>query len=138
MRQFLIQCLIVCAGFLSGPSLAQLPPSKAQGNITFITGGIGSDESSAIFAAAKKWPLLIEMSEIDSSGRGVWIAGVDIRVLNAKQQILLETVCDSPLMLLNAPSGQYTVEASYQGRLLKRGIVLKEGDPQKLTLFWRP
>ncbi|MFM2189223.1 MAG: hypothetical protein RLZZ452_1179, partial [Pseudomonadota bacterium] len=26
MRQFLIQCLIVCAGFLSGPSLAQLPP----------------------------------------------------------------------------------------------------------------
>ncbi|MEY3718406.1 MAG: hypothetical protein RL727_327, partial [Pseudomonadota bacterium] len=81
MRQFLIQCLIVCAGFLSGPSLAQLPPSKAQGNITFITGGIGSDESSAIFAAAKKWPLLIEMSEIDSSGRGVWIAGVDIRVL---------------------------------------------------------
>jgi hypothetical protein len=132
------QCLIVCAGFLSGPSLAQLPPSKAQGNITFITGGIGSDESSAIFAAAKKWPLLIEMSEIDSSGRGVWIAGVDIRVLNDKQQILLETVCDGPLMLLHAPSGQYTVEASYQGKLLKRGIVLKEGDPQKLTLFWRP
>ena len=64
MRQFLIQCLIVCAGFLSGPSLAQLPPSKAQGNITFITGGIGSDESSAIFAAAKKWPLLIELSLI--------------------------------------------------------------------------
>jgi hypothetical protein len=78
------------------------------------------------------------MSEIDSSGRGVWIAGVDIRVLNDKQQILLETVCDGPLMLLHAPSGQYTLEASYQGRLLKRGIVLKEGDPQKLTLFWRP
>ena len=40
MRQFLIQCLIVCAGFLSGPSLTQLPPSKAQGNITFITGNL--------------------------------------------------------------------------------------------------
>lgn len=138
MRYFLIQCLIICTGFLSGASLAQLPPSKAQGNISFITGGIGSDESSAIFAAAKKWALLIEMSEIDRSGRGVWIAGVDIRVLDAKQQTLLETICDGPLMLLNAPSGQYIVEASYQGKLLKRSVILKEGDSQKLTLFWRP
>ena len=138
MRHFVIQCLMVCTGFLSGASFAQLPPSKMQGDLTFITGGIGSDESSAIFAAAKKWSLLIEMSEIDGSGRGVWIAGIDIRVLNAKQQSILETVCDGPLMLLNAPPGQYTVEASYQGKLLKRSVVLKEGDPQKLTLFWRP
>ncbi len=138
MRHFVIQCLMVCTGFLSGASFAQLPPSKTQGDTTFITGGIGSDESSAMFAAAKKWSLLIEMSEIDGSGRGVWIAGIDIRVLNAKQQSILETVCDGPLMLLNAPPGQYTVEASYQGKLLKRSVVLKEGDPQKLTLFWRP
>ena len=138
MRHFFIQCLIVCTGFLSGVSLAQLPPSKTQGDATFITGGIGSDESSAMFAAAKKWSLLIEMSEIDGSGRGVWIAGINIRVLNAKQQTILETVCDGPLMLLNALPGQYTIEASYQGKLLKRSVVLKEGDSQKLTLFWRP
>ena len=138
MRHFVIQCLIVCTGFFSGASLAQLPPSKTQGDLTFITGGIGSDESSAMFAAAKKWSLLIEMSEIDGSGRGVWIAGIDIRVLNAKQQSILGVVCDGPLMLLNAPPGQYTVEASYQGKLLKRSVVIKEGDPQKLSLFWRP
>ena len=138
MRLFAIQCLMVCAAFLSGASLAQLPPSKTQGDTTFITGGIGNDESSAMFAAAKKWSLLIEMSEIDGSGRGVWIAGINILVLNAKQQSILETVCDGPLMLLNAPPGQYTVEASYQGKLLKRSVVLKEGDPQKLSLFWRP
>lgn len=138
MRHFAIQCLILCTGFLSGASLAQLPPSKTQGAITFITGGIGSDESNAMFAAAKKWSLLIEMSEIDGSGRGVWISGIDIRVLNAKQQSILETICDGPLMLLNVPPGQYTVEASYQGKLLKRSVVLKEGDPQKLSLFWRP
>ncbi len=138
MRPFIIQCLIVCTGFLSGTSLAQLPPSKTQGDATFITGGIGSDESSAMFAAAKKWSLLIETSEIDSSGRGVWIAGINIRVLNSKQQTILETVCDGPLMLLNALPGQYTIEASYQGKLLKRSVVLKEGDSQKLTLFWRP
>lgn len=137
MRHFVIQCLMVCAGFLSGASLAQLPPSKSQGDTTFTTGGIGSDESSAMFAAAKKWSLLIEMSEIDGSGRGVWIAGINIRVLNAKQQSILETVCDGPLMLLNAPPGQYTVEASYQGKLLKRSVVIKEGNPQKLSLFWR-
>jgi hypothetical protein len=138
VRRFLIQSLIICAGFLSGTTLAQLPPSKSQGDITFITGGIGSDESGAIFAAAKQWSLLIEMSEIDGSGRGVWIAGIDIRLLNAKQQTLLETVCDGPLMLLKAPAGQYTVEATYQGKLLKRSVTVKEGDSQKLTLFWRP
>lgn len=138
MRRYLIQCLIVCTGLLSGASLAQLPSSKTQGSVTFITGGIGSDESGAMFAVAKKWPLFIEMSEIDGSGRGVWIAGIDVRVLNAKQQNILETVSDGPLMLLNIPAGQYTVEASYQGKLLKRSVILKEGDSQKLTLFWRP
>jgi len=138
VRRFLIQSCIVCAGFVSGASFAQLPPSKTQGPLTFITGGIGSDESGAMFAAAKQWPLLIEMSEIDRSGRGVWIAGVDIRVLNAQQQTILETVCDGPLILLKAPAGQYTVEARYQGKLLKRSVTLKDGDSQKLTLFWRP
>jgi len=137
MRHFVIQCLIIYIGFLSGESLAQLPPSKTQGDISFITGGIGSDESSAMFAAAKKWSLLIEMSEIDGSGRGVWIAGTDIRVFNAKQQTIIEILCDGPLMLLNAPPGQYTVEASYQGKVLKRSVTLKEGELQKLTLFWR-
>ena len=138
MHHLVIQCLIVCTGFFSGASLAQLPPIKTQGDLTFVAGGIGSDESNAMFAAAKKWSLLIEMSEIDSSGRGVWIAGIDIRVLNAKKQTILETVSEGPLMLLNAPPGQYSVEASYQGKLLKRSVVLKEGDPQKLSLFWRP
>lgn len=137
MRHWLIQCVWACTALVSGFSFAELPPTKSQGPASFVTGGIGSDESNSIFAAAKKWSLLIEMSEVDGSGRGVWIAGIEVRVLDAKQQTIVETLCDGPLMLLNAPAGQYTVEASYQGKLLKRNVVLKDGGHQKLTLFWR-
>jgi hypothetical protein len=138
MNQLLVSVLLVWFGMASTLAYAQLPESKSQGAIAYITGGIGSDESGAMIAAAKKWSLLIEMSQIDENGRGVWIAGVDIRILDAKQNRLVETLCDGPLMLVNAPAGQYTVEASYQGKTLQRSITLKDKESQKLTLFWRP
>jgi hypothetical protein len=77
------------------------------------------------------------MSQIDGSGRGAWIAGINVRILDSKQKTVLETVSDGPLILLNAPAGQYEIEASYQGKVLKRSLTIKDKENQRVALFWR-
>ena len=136
MHKLILSALILFLGLLTN-AYAQLPPTKTQGTVSFITGGIGSDQSNAMYAAAKKWSVLIEMSQIDGSGRGVWIAGINVRILDSKQKTVLETVSDGPLMLLNAPAGQYEIEATYQGKVLKRSLTIKDKENQRVTLFWR-
>jgi len=136
VHKLILSALILFLGLLTN-AYAQLPPTKTQGTVSFITGGIGSDQSNAMYAAAKKWSVLIEMSQIDGSGRGVWIAGINVRILDSKQKTVLETVSDGPLMLLNAPAGQYEIEATYQGKVLKRSLTIKDKENQRVTLFWR-
>jgi hypothetical protein len=136
MHKLIASILFIFFGMLSN-AYAQLPPTKTQGSISFITGGIGSDQSNAMFAAAKNWSVLIEMSQIDGSGRGAWIAGINVRILDSKQKIVLEAVSDGPLILLNAPAGQYEIEASYQGKVLKRSLTIKDKENQRVALFWR-
>ena len=136
MNKLIASILFIFLGLLTN-AYAQLPPTKTQGTVSFITGGIGSDQSNAMYAAAKKWSVLIEMSQIDGSGRGVWIAGINVRILDSKQKTVLETVSDGPLMLLNTPAGQYEIEATYQSKVLKRSLTIKDKENQRVTLFWR-
>jgi len=136
MNKLIASILFIFLGLLTN-AYAQLPQTKTQGTVSFITGGIGSDQSNAMYAAAKKWSVLIEMSQIDGSGRGVWIAGINVRILDSKQKTVLETVSDGPLMLLNAPAGQYEIEATYQSKVLKRSLTIKDKENQRVALFWR-
>jgi hypothetical protein len=136
MHKLIASILFIFFGMLTN-AYAQLPTTKTQGSISFITGGIGSDQSNAMFAAAKNWSVLIEMSQIDGSGRGAWIAGINVRILDSKQKTVLEAVSDGPLILLNAPAGQYEIEASYQGKVLKRSLTIKDKENQRVALFWR-
>ena len=39
-----------------------LPPSMQQGSVTYVSGGIDSDESGAFKREASHWPLSIEMA----------------------------------------------------------------------------
>ena len=53
MNKLIASIFFIFFGLLTN-AYAQLPPTKTQGSVSFITGGIGSDQSNAMFAAAKK------------------------------------------------------------------------------------
>jgi predicted RNA-binding protein YlxR (DUF448 family) len=119
-----------------GIAHAQVPPTQHANGISYITGGVGEDESSAIVAESKQWPLFLELSQLEN-GRGVWIFGAKIKILNAKQQAIFEAQADGPYMLINLDAGDYSIEASYQGVIQKRAISVKANTPQKISLFWK-
>ena len=121
---------------MSSLSLAQIPETQHSQGISYITGGVGEGETVAILAEAKQWPLLLEMSQIEN-GRGVWIFGATIKILNSAKQVVFNAQADGPYMLVNLTPGDYGVEATYEGVMQKRALSIKADSTQKISLFWK-
>ena len=121
---------------MSSLTFAQIPETQHSEGISFITGGVGDGEALAILAEAKQWPLLLVLSQIQY-GKGVWIFGAKIKVVNAMKQVIFDAQADGPYMLINLESGDYAIEANYEGIIQKRAISIKPDVPQKIAIFWR-
>ena len=134
---FYIKLILSAASLIcSSVVCAQIPDTQYSQGISYISGGVGEEESQAILAEAKQWPLLLELSQLEN-GRGVWIFGAKIKILNAKNQVVFDAQADGPYILINLPIGQYQIEASYQGVVQKRLLSLQASAPQKLAIFWK-
>jgi len=136
MKTFLKLAIASYLLVMSSLTLAQIPDTQHSEGISYITGGVGEGEAVAILAEAKQWPLLLELSQI-TNGRGVWIFGANIKVINAKNQVIFDAQADGPYMLINLDAGHYAIEASYEGVLQNRAIFIKVGSSQKISIFWK-
>ena len=116
--------------------VAQIPDTQYSEGISYITGGVGEGETTAILSEAKQWPLLLEMSQIEN-GRGVWIFGAGIKISNSKKQAVFDAQADGPYMLINLVPGDYAIEATYQGVVQKKALSIKADSSQKISLFWK-
>jgi hypothetical protein len=132
----LLKSIALIACFLTTVVWAQVPEAQRSQGISYITGGVGEEESTAILAEAKQWPLLLELSQLEN-GRGVWIFGSQIKIANAKGAMIFDAKADGPYMLVNLDAGDYVIQASYQGVEQKRAISIKAGQPQKISIFWK-
>ncbi|MBU3578290.1 carboxypeptidase-like regulatory domain-containing protein [Polynucleobacter sp. UK-Kesae-W10] len=135
--KLLFKWSFVCALVMgSSFTLAQIPDTQRSEGIAYISGGVGEEETNAILSEAKQWPLLLELSQIEN-GRGVWIFGAQIKVINSQKKVIFDAQADGPYMLINLESGDYQIQASYQGVEQKRSISVKAGTPQKIVIFWK-
>lgn len=131
--KFLIASL--CVGAFSFVQ-AQIPDTKYSQGISYISGGVGEEESQAILAESKQWPILLELSQLDG-GRGVWIFGAQVKVLNEGNQVIFNAIAEGPYILINLPAGNHLIEASYQGVVQKKTVSINPGGNQKISIFWR-
>jgi hypothetical protein len=114
---------------------ADLPAVRHDGEVAYLTGGVGQDESSAISAVQRQWPLSLEFAE-QAGGRAVYVADVDVVVRNASGQAALEAQADGPFLLAKLPPGRYAVEASWNGKTLREPVTIKHGAPAHATFVW--
>lgn len=129
--------LSACLVLFSSLSLAQaeIPEAKVFQGIEYISGGIGSEESDAMLALGKKWPLVLEFSQ-DHPQRPLWVADVKVKILDQKKKVIFEALSDGPIMLLKMTAGKYDAEYTFEGKVLKRSLVVEEGKFQKQSVVW--
>ncbi|MEO5654410.1 MAG: hypothetical protein ABIR00_00280 [Nitrosospira sp.] len=112
-----------------------LPATQTQGEIAFLSGGIGEDESVAIKKEATSWPLTLELAQTGVS-RAEYISDVPVTITNESGKIVLDTVAEGPFLLVKLPPGKYSLDATYQSRKLYRQLDIHKGQYKKLILVW--
>ncbi|WP_175941183.1 carboxypeptidase-like regulatory domain-containing protein [Burkholderia pyrrocinia] len=124
----------LAAGFAAG-AYAQsdgLPVARQQGDVTFVSGGIGLDESTAFQRNEAKWPLALRFT----GKGGEFLADVHVRIVDGKGAEVLKTDTRGPYMLVQVPPGRYTVQASYQGSDESRTVTVGAKGGAKAAFQW--
>ena len=107
-----------------------MPAVKQAGNIDYVTGGVGLDESHALKAAAPHWPL-----ELLFAGPGSdYLSDVHVSVTGGGNTVFQATA-DGPFMLVKLPPGAYVVHAEYKGQEKTESIKVG-GAHQKASFRW--
>ena len=52
-------------------------------------------------------------------------------------QLIFDAQADGPYILINLTAGQYQIEASYQGSIQKKSVLIQGSGLQKLAIFWK-
>ena len=130
---------IVVSTLMVGTNLANaaslLPSVQHSGANTFVSGGIGLDESVAFKTAMKDWPLSLLFAEKDGE-TAHYVADVNVVVTDAKGHVAIDAKSEGPYMLTKIPAGVYKIDATLAGKTLHQQVEIKVGQPAKVTFLW--
>ena len=111
-----------------------LPAVQTQGDVKFLSGGIGSDEIAAIKSASRDYPLTLQFS----ASTGAFLASVAVSIRDAAGKVVLDTVAEGPFLLVNLGPGRYRVKATLDGIERVMDVTLRNGAPQMRSMVWPP
>ncbi|CAI8983463.1 MULTISPECIES: carboxypeptidase-like regulatory domain-containing protein [Burkholderia] len=109
-----------------------LPAASQQGDVSYVSGGIGKDQSTAFERSEAAWPLALRFT----GQGGEFLADVHVRIVDAKGTEVLKTDARGPYMLVKVPPGRYTVHASYQGSDESRAVTVGAKGGAKAAFRW--
>lgn len=140
----LIPFVVATAGLFSGAAMAaagvgiapEVPPEQNFGAVSYRVGGVGLDEAQAMRDISPSYPLTLTFAERAADGHSMFTAGVDVKIIDASGTVRLETTAGGPMMLVNLPSGDYTVQAELNGDDKAHELSLRSGEPSKLVFVW--
>jgi hypothetical protein len=127
--------LLATALFQAFPVLAAdlsaLPPAQTQGNITYITGGVGQPESTAMKAAAGRYDLALMFANRSRE----FLADVKVDITDSRGTRVLD-ITSGPILLVDLPDGRYTVHADVAGSPIVKHINVRGRHHQQVAYVW--
>lgn len=101
-----------------------LPPLQHAGDIAYLSGGIGSDQSAAFKDAMPRYPLSLEFARHTAANGNEYLADVPVTITDAHGKTVLTTKTRGPFMLVSIPHGRYVVTASHDGNTQRRTVTI--------------
>ncbi len=129
--------VLAIAGMAAFPSLAalaqnELPDTRQQSEIAFITGGIGDEETDAMEAVKSDYNLRI--TSADKAGH---FSGMPHIVIRDMQHNELLSADAGPLFYADVPAGHYIVEGSNMGETMSKNIVVTGKKNVAVRFAWQ-
>lgn len=134
MKRHYLLLLLPCV-LLSNPTFADESAMQphSQGDVTFISGGVGIDERKALDATRANYNLSLLFSE----SSGDYLSDVKVRITDSGNNVVLETVADGPKLFAKLPSGRYTVTAEAKEKAQQKTVTVKNNQQPAVSFVWR-
>jgi hypothetical protein len=100
---------------------------------SFVSGGVGSEEMAALDLERGRYALAILTA---AKGSGAFLSDIRIRITDAHDAQVLETVMDGPWLLVDLPAGRYTIAATLDQRVQKTLIDLGSTGHHQATFYF--
>lgn len=115
------------------PALALAQPPEVQNidGITFVSGGVGDESMAQLVDMEKQFDLKIFLV----STSGTYLSDVNVTVTDSYGNSRLQTASDGPVLLVNLPTGSYTVSAKKNGHIAEQVLNVTRG--QFRTVYLR-
>ena len=134
MKPLYLALILPCV-LLSLPLLAEesgIQP-QTQGEVTFVTGGVGIDERNELNATRANYNLSLLFSV---QGKGNFLSDVNIRITDLKGKVFLETVSDGPKLFAKLPPGRYIVSVDLNGEAYHKTVSVGSKKNTSLSFSW--
>jgi hypothetical protein len=133
-RKATLSLAIACALALGGgyqSVMAAMQPTTQNG-VSFISGGVGQDESDAIRGQFGHYNLHLTFA----AANGEFMADIQVKISDAAGKTLVQTTADGPFLLASVPPGQYRVSATAGSSTKQQSINVPQHGPAELRFTW--
>lgn len=133
LNHHIVLAVVSLAACSASPVWADDNPLEVQqqGEISYVTGGIGKDESDALRATQTHYNLRI--MNADKSGH---FSGDTRVVISDLQHNALLDATSGPLFYANLPKGKYIVEGFANEQTKKQVVTIASGKPARVRFVW--
>jgi hypothetical protein len=120
------------------PSQAQQQPpgppalqAQQQGNITFVSGGAGDEDRSALKQVENQYNLRL----LFAARNGDYLANVAVTLADGRGNAVLDTIADGPIFYAHVPPGRYRLTVSNEGQSQSRDVTIGNGAVRQ-DFYW--
>jgi hypothetical protein len=129
------QIILLIVSFLNSFTIfaeATALQPQAQGDITFVSGGVGLDEIDAMKALKPNYNLHL-LFAINS---GEYLSDIEVGIFDKKGNIYLQTLSLGPFMLVNLKPGSYYVKAFLDDQIIQKKVTVTGHKATSLSFIW--
>ncbi|WP_322047852.1 carboxypeptidase regulatory-like domain-containing protein [Paraburkholderia sp. J67] len=109
-----------------------MPQVQKQGDVSYVSGGVGQDESKALQAAQHSWPLALRFTGPKSE----FLADVRVQITDAHGANVLDATSRGPYMLVRVRPGRYTVHVSHAGVDKTSAVTVGSNGSARASFVW--
>jgi hypothetical protein len=109
-----------------------MPQTQTQGDVSFVSGGVGLDESTALRSAQRQWPLSLRFTGPASE----YLADVHVQLVDGQGATVLDTTSKGPYMLVRVRPGRYTVHVSHAGVDKSQTVTVRGNGSARAAFAW--
>lgn len=132
-RNCLLAATVLACGALSYTASAQEIEQKSSNGITYVTGGVGSEERQAMAELSPQFNVKMTFADRVT---GDYRSGVAVEVRDMRGNVRMQTDDAGPMLYAQLPPGRYRLTANVDGQQQQRTITVGNAGSKSTAFYW--